>query len=316
MTSFSIIIPVRNAEKTIRQCLEAILASSFRDFEIIVVDDASTDKTVKIAQEFSCKIICLGEQRGPAYARMFGLKESSSDMVVFIDADILVAHDTLLELTNIFSTAKDTVAIVGMLSKDHPNKNFFSQYKNLYMHYIFSRCPTQIDFLYGSFYAIKKVYCNFIPANRVYGEDTELGLCLAQQGYKIVLDKKLEVVHLKNYSFFSFVKNDFLVPFYWARLFLRENGWKNVLQKKRFCHSQKEQLLSVLLAPVIILSIYFYPLAAMCMLVIQFFLNIRFFMFLFLEKGIVFALCAIPVTLFDFLVMAIGIMTGFIIFQK
>lgn len=316
MASFSIIIPVRNAEETIRQCLEAILASDFRDFEIIVVDDISIDATAKIAQEFPCKIISLDEHKGPAYARMVGLKESSSDLVVFVDADILVAHDTFSELANMFSKAEDIVAVVGMLSKNHPNNNFFSQYKNLYMHYIFNRCPSRIEFLYGSFYAIKKSYCNFMPVNRVYGEDTEFGLCLAQQGYKIVLDKKLEVVHLKSYSFVSFVKNDFLIPFYWARLFLREKGWRSLKQKKHFCHSPAEQLISVILSPIMVLSIFFMPYLTFILLALQLLLNIRFFVFLYRERKIMFTLKAITVTWLDLLVMSVGIMAGFLNFWQ
>ena len=54
---FSIIVPVYNAEKTIRHCLDSILAQHFEDFEIIIINDGSTDSTLDILDEYSNKDI-------------------------------------------------------------------------------------------------------------------------------------------------------------------------------------------------------------------------------------------------------------------
>ena len=54
---FSIIIPVYNSSKTLKECLDAIFNSSLKDFEVIVVSDKSTDNSIEIAQNYQCKII-------------------------------------------------------------------------------------------------------------------------------------------------------------------------------------------------------------------------------------------------------------------
>ncbi len=311
---FSVVIPAYNAEKTICQCLEAVFASKEYVQEVIIVNDASIDRTVELARRFPCRIIELKQNRGPAYSRMLGLKETTAEIVVFIDADVLVDKSIFSELLGAFSTYSDATAIVGMLSKKHPNKDFFSQYKNLYMHYIFSQCPLEIDFIYGAFYAVKKKYYTFMPLNKRYGEDTEFGMHLTQQGLKIILEKKIQVVHLKKYSLFSFIKNDFLIPFYWARLFLLNKGWRAIKKEKRFFHAQKEQLISVALVPIILIALFLKGWLAVLLIPLQFLLNLRFFIFLEQEKGLFFTLSSLVVTWLDWLIMSAGIVCGFCVF--
>jgi glycosyltransferase involved in cell wall biosynthesis len=254
---------------------------------------------------------------GPAHARLAGQKEASSDIIVFIDSDIVIASNTLSRLADTFDANGDAAAIVGMLSKNHPNRNFFSQYKNLYMNFIFRRCPPVIDFVFGSFYAIRKERCDTVSTNRVtagykVAEDTEYGLRLARQGFKIILDKNLEVTHLRGYSFFSFIRNDFFVPYYWARLFLKEKGWTSLLKERRFCHSQTEQLASLVLMPPVLITIFWQPLAAVLLILIQLSLHMPFFLFLYREKGASFMLSSLIVTWLDWLVMSSGIISGLV----
>lgn len=66
----SIIIPVYNVEKYLRECLDSILAQTFQNFEIICVDDGSTDKSLEILQEYKCKddrFVILQQQIGRAH---------------------------------------------------------------------------------------------------------------------------------------------------------------------------------------------------------------------------------------------------------
>lgn len=311
MVKLSVILPVRNAETTISQCLKAVFSSDFHDFEVIVVDDASSDGTVMLAESFPCKIVKFARRNGTAFSRDTGLKAANADIAVFIDSDVLIASNSLSLIEESFCAHPEAAAIVGMLSKTHPNSDFFSQYKNLYMHYIFDHCPEQIDFIYGSFFAIRKKIIQFIPVNRTYGEDTELGLRLAQEGHRIVLNKKLEVVHLKKYSLVLFLKNDFQIPFYWARLFLRQRGWMQLIEKKRFCHCRKEQLASVMLVPAAIACLFMMPWLAALLLSAYILVNIDFLAFSYRERGVLFLAKAFPTGILDSLVMASGIAAGF-----
>jgi glycosyltransferase involved in cell wall biosynthesis len=80
----SIIIPTLNEEKYLPQLLKTIRAQEFKDIEIVVADNNSTDGTRKIAKEFSCKISSGGL---PAKGRNSGVKIAKGDILLFLDAD-------------------------------------------------------------------------------------------------------------------------------------------------------------------------------------------------------------------------------------
>ena len=90
----SIIIPVYNASLTLNECLGAIFDSSFKDFEVIVVSDNSSDNSVEIAKTYNCKILELKENRGPSFARNKGAEIAESDILLFLDSDIILKKNS------------------------------------------------------------------------------------------------------------------------------------------------------------------------------------------------------------------------------
>lgn len=97
----SIIIPTFNEEKHIKECLESLLKQDYSEFEIIVVDDGSTDKTREILQNFSQKqqIILLKQNHlGPGHARNLGASCAGGEILVFVDADMSFTESFLHEL--------------------------------------------------------------------------------------------------------------------------------------------------------------------------------------------------------------------------
>ena len=84
----SVIIPTYNNFSFIRRAINSVFNQTWKDFEIIVVDDGSTDRTRNIIQEFENNIVYLKqENKGPASARNRGLKIAKGKYVVFLDAD-------------------------------------------------------------------------------------------------------------------------------------------------------------------------------------------------------------------------------------
>lgn len=82
----SVIIPAYNAEKTLPECLAALLSQTHVPDEIIVVDDGSTDETAKVAQNYPARLIQQLNQ-GPASARNAGIRSAEGDILLFTDAD-------------------------------------------------------------------------------------------------------------------------------------------------------------------------------------------------------------------------------------
>ncbi len=87
----SVIVPVYKVEKYLRACIDSILAQTFTDFELILVDDGSPDNCGAICDEYRSRderiIVIHKENGGVVEARIFGLKKAIGDYVIFIDAD-------------------------------------------------------------------------------------------------------------------------------------------------------------------------------------------------------------------------------------
>jgi len=87
MPAVSVIIPAYNAEAFLARAIRSVEAQTFRDFEILVIDDGSTDGTADVARGFSSVRYVLGSHGGEAAARNRGLEEARSELVAFVDAD-------------------------------------------------------------------------------------------------------------------------------------------------------------------------------------------------------------------------------------
>ena len=92
MPKISVIVPVYNTEQYLRQCLDSILCQTFSDFELILVDDASTDRSGVICDDYSMKdkrvkIFHCGKNSGVSAARNLAIDHSTGEYLVFIDSD-------------------------------------------------------------------------------------------------------------------------------------------------------------------------------------------------------------------------------------
>lgn len=93
----SVIIPVYNEEKVIAECITSLQKQTYKDFEVIVVDDGSTDSTLEILHSFPIKIFKETHQ-GPGVARNRGAKEANGKILVFVDSDMTFEPDFLQKL--------------------------------------------------------------------------------------------------------------------------------------------------------------------------------------------------------------------------
>ncbi|MDD3053776.1 MAG: glycosyltransferase family 2 protein [Endomicrobiaceae bacterium] len=114
MLKISIIVPVYNVEKYLRQCLDSILSQTFKNFECICINDGSLDSSLSILKEYSeidkrIKIISQ-ENKGLSVTRNVGIKQSSGKYITFIDSDDWITNGYLEKLYNvIISTDADIV---------------------------------------------------------------------------------------------------------------------------------------------------------------------------------------------------------------
>src|SRR5881296_1121165 len=107
----SVVVCTCNGERTIRQCLEGLVRLNYPNFEVIVVDDGSTDGTAAIAREYGFQVFST-ENRGLSAARNLGLEAATGDIVAYIDDDAYPDPDWLRYLAFTFLTT-DYVGVGG-----------------------------------------------------------------------------------------------------------------------------------------------------------------------------------------------------------
>ena len=99
----SIIIPVYNGEKYTKEALDSIYSQENADFEVIVVDDGSTDDTAEILDQFSDAKVIHQRNCGTSFARNRGLEEAQGEFVLFFDADDVLCPGALAKMENAMS---------------------------------------------------------------------------------------------------------------------------------------------------------------------------------------------------------------------
>lgn len=109
----SVVIPAYNEEQFMVKALQSLAEQKFTDFEFIVVDNNSTDKTAEIAKRFGAKVIH-ERQRGVGYARQSGFLAAKGDIIVTTDADTIVPPGWLARIVDEFQKDKGLVAFGGL----------------------------------------------------------------------------------------------------------------------------------------------------------------------------------------------------------
>lgn len=243
--SVSVVIPVRNSPAYLRACLAHLDASAFRDFEVVVVDDASTDdgRTAAVAAEFpGVRLARLNRQSGPSAARNRGVRLAAGRLLVFVDADVCVRPNTLQMIVDTFATDPGIDAVFGSYDRLPSAENMVSRFRNLLHHFVHQHAnPTATTFWAGCGAIKHDVFAALGGFSEAYArpciEDIEFGRRLVDAGFRVRLDRSIQAKHLKKWTFVGMVKTDLRdrgIP--WTRLMLERGGVPNDLNLR---HSQR-----------------------------------------------------------------------------
>jgi glycosyltransferase involved in cell wall biosynthesis len=308
----SIIIPVFNSEETLDKCLDAIFNFKDSHDEVIVIDDNSTDSSRDIASKYDLHLILMSQNQGQGHCRNRGINAAKNELLVFIDSDIEIQKDSLALIKEHFLKNGEVSCVTGRLSARSPIPDFFSTYKNLYMNYIFSKSVNPINFLFGSICAFKAKANLLWPEEFNFGEDTELGIEAVEKGLVIHFLENLEVLHYHKKTATSSIRNDFMIPFGFAKVFLLHKKWKTLYSHENFSHVPKFQIISLLLIGLLITSFAVSRSLALSSLALWGLINADFFRFILKRTVKSYVLKAILWTFVDQLIMLLGVFFGFL----
>lgn len=201
-TKISIVVPVYNAEKTLIKCIESILRLDCNDYEIIFVDDGSTDNSKNIINSFAERHeeIRLFEQEnnGPASARNRGIKNSSGDIIFFTDSDVVVPVDWIKGMVHYFGDKK--LGAVGGGITPYSMNTLSEKFEQHRRERLYGNEKKFVDALPACNLAVKKTILDeidYFDESFKFASSEDYDLCyrLIDKGYKILYDPAISVIH-------------------------------------------------------------------------------------------------------------------------
>jgi glycosyltransferase involved in cell wall biosynthesis len=239
---FSVIIPNFNREKTIIKAIESVLNQTYVDFELIIVDDCSTDNSLKEISKLNdprIKVFELKKNSGAAVARNFGIKKSNGDFISFLDSDDYLEKD-FLEITNqILSPSDTTVGFMWTGVRYHlKNEIIEESWEPVKMHNSYLTFLNDLHIGTGSGITVKREVfdeCGLFNENLPAAEDTEFFLRITKNFNYLFTNEILMNVNKigndrmsKNLSKVGIAYNIFIVDH------LTEIDKDKILQKKYY----------------------------------------------------------------------------------
>jgi cellulose synthase/poly-beta-1,6-N-acetylglucosamine synthase-like glycosyltransferase len=236
----SIIIPAYNEEKTIEVCIQSLLGLTYpkNRYEILIVDNNSTDDTPQIIQKY--EVLYLREKnQSPAAARNLGIKKAKGEIIAFIDADCVADKNWLINLIKGFNTNTKIAGVGGKIRVFRPS-NMIEKFGNLHLYNqnkFVKGTEGQLPFLASGNCAyktgiLKKV--GLFDTSFITSEDNDLGWRVHFLGYQLAYAPKAIVYHQMPKTLFLVLKRQFIYGRDNARLidkhrkYLKKHGESSV----------------------------------------------------------------------------------------
>lgn len=316
----SVIIPVKNGGATLGACLRSLQRSYYTNYEILVVNDHSTDGSADIALKNNCRLLELTEGNGANAARNYGATQARGEIFLFLDADIVVGRETVLDIVESLNEG-GIDAVVGIYTAKHRHESFVSQYKNLWVRYSYMKSSPAIDWLFGSVSGIRRAAFRQLGGfdtdllSRHGHDDIELGKRFSQAHLSIMLNMDIEVEHLKQYSLASFIRNQFHRSLGFSEL-ATKLGETRASVTRGFVNVPASFVLStfvaiaILIAAVLDVAGLIPRWTTILLLVFYFLLNIRFLNYLEQVRGLFAMVVMIPFLFLDHIICFAGSVVG------
>jgi glycosyltransferase involved in cell wall biosynthesis len=316
----SIVIPVFNGGIIFERCLTALQTADFTDWELIVVDDGSTDDSAQRAERAGAAVYHTPERLGPAAARNLGAQVARGQYLFFIDADCEIRPDTLTRIAARLTARPELDALFGSYDDQPGASNFIAQYKNLFHHYVHQNGNEIASTFWTGCGVIKR--SRFLALGgfdvqlyrRPAIEDIDLGYRLKQVGGEIRLAKEVQVRHLKAWTLATLLKSDIFdrgIP--WTRLILQNRVLSNDL------NLQTHNRVSVVAVYVLLLALLiglFQPhslLVAFGLALLLLGLNRQLYQFFYRQRGLAFTMRVIPMHWLYYLYNALSFAGGLLL---
>lgn len=306
----SVVIPVFNDEKRLERCLRSVFASDCRDYEVIVVNDGSTDGSLKIIQSFPCRLVNLEKNSGVAKARNMGASAAKGDLLIYFDSDIVIEKDTITNFKRLHEDPDIKISSCQVYPRSLSG-GFATDLLALDWHYIYKEIEGNASYIPSMNFAIyKDVFDDIGRFNDAFGmaggEEIEIGMHAVQKGYRIHVEQSFSVHHHFQ-GFWPRCRTLFRRGYLYGRIVLQRNF---ALDKGHGTSREAvNAMLSLLGVGSLPLSLLFpflwvlFPATVITQLILDMGLN----SFIIREKGALFFVRSIPIHYIWYFVMGLSI---------
>lgn len=325
--SISVIVPAYNAREHIIPCLDALRNSNYENHEILVVDDCSSDGTVELLHDMPCRVLKTEKRSGPGGARNMGILNARGEVILFVDADIVVTPTTMTELLESFLERPDIASVTGDYDIGSTYHNLSSLYQKLYNEYKREFLPRFGPYINTAIFCIPAATIKAIGGLRDHictGEDYELGIRLTTMGYLNYFNRAVRVMHNKHVTLSELIrqKMQYATNLVMVKQEIEKEGDAQRIDLEKTFSVAIDQILAVLLSGLtVVIGILSAVLRSpvLCWAALLFFLgyclsNLRYWTFLFRAAGLT-ACLLLPLSFLEQLISLFAIIAGMIRFR-
>lgn len=221
----SIVVPVHNGATTIGQCLAAACAVDYPAFEVIAVDDGSTDDSAAIIRTFpQVKLVSLPQNGGASKARNAGVAAAVGEFVFFTDDDCVVARDTLQLVAKAIAAEGRDCVIGGTYTPLAHDHCLLSSFQSVFVNYSETKYPEPDYIATHAMLIPTAIFRNsdkfdehFMPIL----EDVDYCHRLRRNGVRLVMHPEVVVGHIFHFNLWRSLRNAFKKSRYWVAYSLR-----------------------------------------------------------------------------------------------
>jgi glycosyltransferase involved in cell wall biosynthesis len=311
----TIIVPFHRNAVHLHACLSAV-SQAAPELELIVAADGAIEDCESVARAFAARVIIVPGPAGPAVARNRAASQALGDILIFVDADVVVSTTAIDGMCALLESNPSIAGVFGAYDRAPAAPDFVSQFKNLSHAYVHEVGNTTASTFWagfgavraGAFWSVGGFDERFV---RPSVEDIELGCRLVAAGYPLRLDPRFRGTHLKRWTLWNCVTTDIVargIP--WMQLILRVRALPNDLNTSIGLRLS----LGLAYGTVIGLMLSGFDaraaLAAMAMLGALVAVNQDYYRWLARERGWVFALGVVPMHLLHHLCNGVSLVVG------
>jgi len=209
--SLAVVIPFHGRRDLLDACLDSVADLRPAPDEVIVVADGEDPARLRSVADRGFRLLHIAPRAGAAAARNIGAAASAAEVVLFVDADVVVPPDAVARVRRVLGARPGLAAVFGSYDDVPAAPGQVSRFKNLLHHWTHQRSAAIATTFWTGCGAVRRAVFTalggFDPEQR-WLEDVELGYRLRAAGHHVELDHSLQVTHLKRWTLPSLIVSD------------------------------------------------------------------------------------------------------------